>query len=248
MKRVTYRCVFALIAGLIAQVPGFAQDGKSMAISLDKGNLLSIIEPKAIGTEESKQARKRYYDVAIDLAQSYGYRNRGALRVVETLVGKEAPTTFVLASWPTPEADAAFESHPEWQEYKALRPVIWETLRFYKAPVNEASELTFSEHKTYTISFVWLKEKGEGGFRQYQENIKDALEVAGGKPMYQMQTPRFDTHSAPFDGPDVITLIEWNNEEGYDMLMQSEAFADNRALFIDNTQKQGVYRIAPVIR
>ena len=66
--------------------------------------------------------------------------------------------------------------------------------------------------------------------------------------MYQMQTPRFDTHSAPFDGPDVITLIEWNNEEGYDMLMQSEAFADNRALVIDNTQKQGVYRIAPVIR
>ena len=224
---------FVTVMATLVCLPVFAESEKSLSISLQQGNLLSIIEPTRIRTEEADEAHKRYYDVAIDLAQQYGYKNHGVLRVTETLKGKNQPGIFALATWPNAEADATFESLPMWQEYKALRPVIWETLRFFKSSAQQDTQLVFKKDKIYTVAFSWFAE----GYTQEQN--EKALKKAGGERMFQMHNPRFDTHSAPYNGPDLVTITAWQTIDSYKTY--------NEMVNLQYAQQE-IYRVAPIIR
>lgn len=218
-----------------------ADNDKTLTIELEKGQLLSIIEPIRNEGKEADAALKRYYDVAINLAQSYGYKNHGVLRVVDTLDGEPRPRIFALATWPDAESDAAFESLPMWQEYKALRPVIWKTLRFYKSSAQHASSLVFKNDHTYLVSFYWSQMDQQEAISKVSTLIEDKINRAGGKIKHQMFQPRFDTHSAPFEGPNLVVVSEWSkgiNKETLDKVIHRVA----------GVKEQEIYKVAPIIK
>lgn len=221
---------------------------RAISLDLEKDTLLSIINPKNNQSEEAKAALKIYYEKAITMATSFGYQNHGALRVTETVIGNEEPGTFVLATWPSDEADQNFESQPEWQQYKNMRPIIWDELNFYKSPVRQAKNLSFHESKFYTVAFAWLTPYQAGDYATYLEKIEKSVEDAGGRFIHDMQQPRFVSHSRPPIGPDQITFVEWDSQEGLNDFVNSSGFKSNSHYLSSGTKHFELYRIQPVFR
>lgn len=240
--RLTQPCVFnwslftilALFA--LGSQPAHASE-KALTVPLEKGNLLSVINPKTRKDAAAKQALKTYYAKAIPLATRYGYQNHGALKVVETLKGKGQPGVFVLATWPSQAADAEFEANPEWLQYKKLRKQIWHELKFYKAPVSDVSTLRFVEDKFYTWTFSWF----DVPTATHQQQAVHAIERAGGQVMHQMQQPRYVSHSDSMPTPTYIMFAEWDSEAAYRAYVQGELANPAQV-------KQEIYLLKPVIR
>lgn len=221
---------------------------KSLDVTLQKNNLLSIINPKTRQSESAKAGLKVYYEKAIPLAQSYGYQNHGVLRVTETVVGDKEPGVFVLASWPSNEADINFESDPRWLEYKGLRSQIWHELNFYKAPIDNAKTLSFAQDKHYSVAFAWLDKQNPTDYQDYLQGIQTAVSDLGGKFIHSMKAPRFVTLNSALPGPDQITFVQWDDEQGLTDLQKSEGFKRNVHLLSSGTKRFELYRIQPVIK
>lgn len=221
---------------------------KSLKVHLKKDNLLSIINPKNKKSDEAKAALKVYYDKAIPFAQSYGYKNIGALTVAETLVGEDQPGTFVLAKLPSEEADVAFESHPDWQQYKVMRPIIWKELNFYKAPVQKETTLHFFENKFYTIAFAWLDQAHPKDYQKYMKGIAPSVEAVGGRFIHTMKNPRYVSHTDQQPGPDQITFVEWDSLQAFDKFGTSEGFKQHAKYLNSGTSQFKLYQIKPIIR
>lgn len=221
---------------------------KVLKVVLKKDMLLSIINPKTIDSDKAKAALKVYYDKAIPLAQSYGYKNHGALRVTETLVGKDQPGVFVLTTWPSEEADLTFESHPDWQQYKALRPVIWEKLNFYKSPSSTDKALYFSGDKFYTVAFAWLNQANPQDYHEYMQGISSSVEAVGGRFIHSMKNPRYVSHTDQAPGPDQITFVEWDSVQALEKFRGTDGFKQYQPYLSSGTTQFRLYRIQPVIR
>ena len=221
---------------------------KSLVLNLEPDNLLSLIQPSAKQTAEAKAALKIYYENAIPLAKTFGYRNHGTLAVTETVVGNQNPRVFVLASWPNEAADLSFESQPGWEEFKALRPVIWDQLRFYKASIQQAKTLTFSEQKFYTLALAWLDKSQPTDYAEYLRGITSTVTQVGGKFIHSMRNPRFVSHTNTETGPDEITFVEWDSLKALNHFQQSEGFRQHAPLLKSGTQRFELYRIKPVFK
>ena len=233
------------MASLLFTAQGFASSEPGLSIELKADNLLSIINPKVRPGDDAKQALKIYYDEALPLAESYGYRNHGSLLVTETVVGTDEPRLFVVATWPDEAADYAFESAPEWSKYKPLRPRIWETLNFYKAPSGQDKRLSFQQHKHYTMAFAWFNPDNPHDYRQYLNGIRQTVETLGGTFIHSMQKPRFVTHTDGLKAPDEITFVEWNSKDALSAFQQSEAFRQYSPLLTKGTERFELYRVKP---
>ncbi|MEL6869691.1 MAG: hypothetical protein AAFO81_07815 [Pseudomonadota bacterium] len=220
---------------------------QALQFELRAGQLLSIIEPYNNTSAEAKAAMKIYYAKALPLAAQFGYQNHGALRVVETVVGREQPSVFVVASWPDEAADLSFESQPEWQQYKSMRPLIWDELRFYKAQAETAKTLRFRQDKHYTIAFAWHDVTAPNDYQTYLDGVMPAVETAGGRFIHTLRTPRFVSHATAQPGPSEINIVEWDTEDGLDLLQSSDLFTKHYNYLQSGTTRFDLYRIAPII-
>lgn len=226
----------------------FSTQAKSLDVTLQKDNLFSIINPKTRSSKSAKEGLKVYYEKAIPLAKSFGYRNHGTLRVTETLVGDKQPGVFVLASWPSNEADLSFESDPRWSEYKGLRNQIWSELNFYKAPTDTAKTLSFAQNKFYSIAFAWLDGQNPNDYQTYLQAIQDAVSAAGGKFIHSMVNPRTVSFNEPLNGPDQITFVQWDSKKGLTDFQKSEGFKRHAHLLRTGTKQFELYRVQPIIK
>ena len=225
--------LLTLLCACSARIGSVQATPQALQVELRAGQLLSIIEP--------------YYAKALPLAAQFGYQNHGALRVVDTVVGREQPSVFVVASWPDEAADLSFESQPEWQQYKSMRPLIWDELRFYKAQAETAKTLRFRQDKHYTIAFAWHDVTSPNDYQTYLDGVMPAVETAGGRFIHTLRTPRFVSHATAQPGPSEINIVEWDTEDGLDLLQSSDLFTKHYNYLQSGTTRFDLYRIAPII-
>lgn len=232
----------------IASTSNAVANEKVLEISLKQGMLVSLIDPKDNKSEQAKAKRQQYYENAIPLAKQYGYQNHGPLRVTQKLVGNRELKTLIVATWPNEAADLTFETLPQWQPYKTMRPQIWDELNFYKAVNQQDKTLRFSEKKFYTIAFAYFNDKHPNDYHQYMAGIKSAAEAVGGRFIHKMQNPRFVTHSESIEQPNEINIVEWDSYDGISQFQKSEGFLDHAHLLNSGTRKFELYRISPIFK
>lgn len=220
---------------------------RSIIVELVEGQLLSIIEPRVRDTPEARAALETYNREAISMAEESGYVNHGALRVTETLVGNDDPRLFVLVSWPSEEADLSFAAQPEFQPYKAMRPIIWDVLRFYKAETDSETVLHFREDKHYTIALAWHGQTAPNDYRDYLGSVTSAVEALGGRFIHTLFEPRYVSHDMPPPGPNEINIVEWDTKESLDEFRTSEIFLEHYDKLHSGTTRFELYRIKPIL-
>lgn len=203
------------------------QAAEPMVISLEKGELLSIISVIPNKGEAADAARTQYYQTAFPLAQQYGLKREGQLRVVATPVGGHESEGIIFFSWPNKAAEAKLEAEPAWPGIKALRPQAWDDLRVFTDELDQDLTLTFSPDKTYTLAMAWINPENPDDYDVYMDGIKEAVDEVGGRFIYKMFDPKFESHKLKDGAPGQVTLVEWDSPQGLASFGETEGFKEN---------------------
>ena len=213
----------------VAQTATQAVETKPASLSLDlkKGALLSIISVIPNEGDEADAARSEYYQTAFPLASGYGLQREGQLRVVAAPIGAHDSKGIIFFSWPSAEAEAALEAEAAWPGIKALRPKAWEDLRIFTDELEDDLTLTFAPDKTYTLAMAWTNPENPNDYDTYMDGIKEAVSDVGGRFMYKMFDPKFESHKLKDGAPGQVTLVEWDTPEGLASFGETQGFKDN---------------------
>ena len=228
-----------------AQTKAAEQTPAPLTVSLEKGQRLSLIFPRRKEGAQADEIRQDYYSRAFSLAEPLGLTREAVLTVDAVGVGTFNPSAMILYSWPDMASEKALYGRPEWAEIKALRPGAWEDLRIATTELSDDLSLTFRPGKSYTIATAWLNPDNPDDYRQYLSNIQDAVDAAGGRFLYKMHGPDYETHSEPFAAPAQLTLVEWESPQGLAAFQKSEGFKQNAHLLGSGTNRFELLMLSP---
>ena len=203
------------------------QPAAPLTIDLKRGELLSIISVIPNKGDQADAARAEYYQSAFPLAQQYGLKREGQLKVTSAPVGQHKSEGIIFFSWPSQAAEASLEKEADWPAIKALRPKAWEDLRIFTDELEEDLTLTFKADKTYTIAMAWTNPENPNDYDTYMDGIKDAVAEVGGRFIYKMFDPKFESHKLKDGAPGQVTLVEWDTQEGLAKFGETQGFKDN---------------------
>lgn len=214
-----------------------SQSDALQSYAFKKGQLLSFISVASKDTPEAKQALQQYYTTAFPLAEKHGLKREGQLRVKANPLGDHKSEGVVIYSWPDQKSEQRMDSEGAWPEIKKLRPLAWEELRIYTAELEDDLTLTFDPKKTYTLAVMWSNPENPDHYRLYLDGIKDAIAESGGRIIYKMFDPKFESNKIKDGGPGQVTLLEWDSADGLFKLGDTEGFKQN-----EHYLKSGVRR------
>ena len=237
--------VIALLTYASADAKSTEDAQNNLTVSLEQGQLLSLIAIDLKNTEESKPFREEYFSNAVSLAKGAGYKPIGTLKVTERVVGRKPLQMFVLASWPSNSADLNFERSAALQKYKSLRPKIWNRLDFYKQEAISDLKFSFSKSKFYTLAIAKISDKHSTDYDQYLRNVEVVLDGLNARYFYQMISPRVTGFSKSANDSYRITIVEWQSLKDLDEFQKSDTFKKNYPLLRSGTTSFELARIRP---
>lgn len=198
-------------------------------ISYKKGELISLISIVSKEGDAAKKAVANYYATAFPLGETHGLIRKGQLKVKAVPVGAHKSEGVVFYSWPSKAAEDAFSAEPAWPAIKAARPEAWTELRIYTDEVKDDITFTFHADKTYTLAMAWINPENPTDYDRYMEGIKDAVAESGGRFVYKMFDPKFESHNITDGGPGQVTLVEWDTPRGLQAFGKTDGFRANAA-------------------
>ena len=201
------------------------------ALQFEAGQRLSLLTFENLEGEEAEAIRAEYSERAFPLSSGYGRKREAVFPVTEVLSGETAPSLFVLASWPSAEAEKTFEQDPKWPDIRALRSKAWRDLIFYKSNLEADLDLCLRQDKFYTLGIAWSNPDHPDDYDRYLAASGAGVTEAGGEILFQWKDPDYETLSGARAAPYKVTLVEWNDADGYKRYTDSEAFNANIELF-----------------
>lgn len=207
-----------------AAAPVAEQQAAPTVVKLQKGELFSIISSIPNKGEAADAARAQYYQTAFPLAEQYGLKREGQLRVVAVPTGEHQSEGIIFFSWPSAGAESALAAESAWPEIKALRPKAWDDLRIFTDELDEDLTLTFAPEKTYTLAMAWTNPANPDDYDIYMDGIEDAVSEVGGRFIYKMFDPKFESHKLKDDAPGQVTLVEWDTTQGLANFQKTAGF------------------------
>lgn len=198
---------------------------------------MSVISIDAAAGEKARQARQAYLDDAFALAGRFGLKPLGVLPVRDAAVGSFKPGAVGFYSWPSLAQSEALANHPQWPAIKARRPDGWDELRVHDVVVDRAVNLSFDPAKTYTMASAWINPERPADYDQYLSNISDTVARIGGRFIFAMRNPAYESHAVDDPAPDRLTFVEWDSPDPLAALRGSQGFKDNVALLQSGTTR-----------
>lgn len=214
-------------------------------LNYEKGEVLSFVFIDNKDGDTAQAARQKYYGAAFPLASTFGLSSDATLVVKASPVGNFKPDALGIFSWPDVTSEASLSAHPKWPAIKALRPLAWDELRVATAELEADLTLSFDPAKTYTLASAWLNPDNPEDYARYMDGIKASAEALGGRFVYKMHHPQFESHAEALGAPGQITLVEWDTQDGLSKFGKSKGFKDNVKFLSSGTTRFEIIVIAP---
>lgn len=227
------------ISAPVASKPIFAKKDAEAPLQLKykKGQLLTLIFLDRNDGKAGAVARKKYYETVVFPAEGFGLRLDATFSVKAIGVGSFKPEAVVVYSWPDKQAENKLAALPEWPKAKTLRSQGWDRLRSATSELDANMTLSFDPNKTYSIATAWLNPDFPDDYERYMSGIQAAVTKVGGKFIYKMQNPIYETHTKPFAAPDQITLVEWDSPASLAAFRETEGFKQNAKYLTSGTRR-----------
>jgi uncharacterized protein (DUF1330 family) len=207
--------------------PQAAQTSTPVTMHFKKGQVMSIISPIAKEGETAKKALQTYYKTAFPLGSKHGLKREGQVIVKAAPIGDHKSEGIIFYSWPSANSEKQFESEAQWPAIKSLRSEAWEELRIYSDEISEDMTLTLHPEKTYTLAMAWINPEQPNDYALYMDSIKEAVSDVGGRFVYKMFDPKFESNTIKDGGPGQVTLVEWDNPEGLQNFTKTKGYKDS---------------------
>ena len=218
----------------------------SVTIDLPPQALFTFIGFDYKSSAAESEEREIFQSRALPMAAEYGFARHGALILNGTGVGSFQPQGFLLASWPSQAAFDNFQADPRWPEFDALRPEIWNDIRYYRDVQEDGLQLTFRSDKFYTLAIAHINQDNPDDYQTYLSSLGGEVARNGGEFIFIMRDPSLESLSNAA-APDQLTLIEWDDVNGLDRLLASDVYAANRHLAASGTTDFAFYRLRPAL-
>ncbi len=203
---------------------------KPIVLSYKKGQRLTLATIEGKAGDDAKKAVAEYYKDVFPVAREKGLKRDAQLKVLAAPQGNHKPGALAVFSWPDPSAEQAFQDALDWQRVKDIRKSAWDELRLYSTTLEEDLNLNFHPDKTYTLAVAWKNPKNPNDYDQYMDNIKDGVAELGGRFIYKMFDPTFESHALQADAPYQLTFVEWDTADGLQKFGKSKTFKQNAKL------------------
>lgn len=225
-----------------------AQEGTEqvMAVQFVPGQVVQLIAP--ISDPVKEPLRRAYYQTAIPLAQSYGFKNYGTLVVEQTIVGEFKPPVIVIGGWPSLHAQNEFKSHGDFKDIKLQRANAWEELMIYNHLNPDRTALSFDKDKSYTVAFAWTKLSHPNSYFEYLDAVEPMLAQLGARFMHKMVAPNLDAIEPNSHAPQQITFVEWQSDDDLRKLQSLPEYKKIYPLFLEGIEKFEFHRVSPRIQ
>lgn len=216
-----------------------------VTLDLKAGQVIQMATPKAKSGSAAAAARRTYGSKVLPFAQQFGNARLGQLKITETVVGKEKLDALAFYSFPDEASRAEFDAHPDWPEYKALRPEAWDDLMIYSSTMTEDLVLNFDPNKFYTLAVAWTNPENPDDYATYLDGVETDFERVGARFMYEFKNIDFQTNNDPnAKAPTQLTFVEWETEEGLMALLSGDAYKANSGYFQRGVADIKLYRLA----
>ena len=228
------------------KVIGQEKTEQTMAVQFAPGQIIQLIAPVSEPVKEP--LRRAYYQTAIPLAQSYGFKNYGTLVVEQTIVGDFRPPIIVIGGWPSLHAQNEFKSHRDFKGIKLQRADAWEKLMIYNHLNPDRTVLSFDKDKSYTVAFAWTKLSHPNSYFQYLKALEPMLAKLGARFMHKMVAPNLDAIEPNSHAPQQITFVEWQSDDDLRQLQSLPEYKKIYPLFLEGIEKFEFHRVSPRIQ
>lgn len=203
----------------------------SVVLNLKAGQVLQFAMIREREGDAAKAVRKRYFQTAIPFAESLGDEYLGNLNIKGTLLGKNKPRAIAIYAFPDAEAQAEFQSTPDWEEYQKMRRDGWEELHVFSATLPSDTRMTFDPSKDYTFAAAWTRPGTLPDYQRYLDGIKEDFDQIGARYIAQLNNIDLQSHSDDAVDPSQLTIVEWSNGPNLEGLQDTEAYKSNVAFF-----------------
>lgn len=215
----------------------------SSGLTLKKGQVLSVVMPA--NNPDGETARKDYYDQAFTLAGQYGLKRETMLKIDDIIISDYKPGAAIFYSYPDAASEKSLGDDPTWPAIKALRPAAWEELKIFTATVGEDLNLQFDPAKSYTLVIAWLNPDNPDDYQNYLKGIEGAVAEAGGRFVYKMYDPQFESHASGPEAPGQLTFVEWDTLGGFAQARNNPEYqAASKRYFQSGVSKVEFYRLS----
>lgn len=76
---------------------------------------------------------------------------------------------------------------------------------------------------------AWINPENPDHYDLYMDGITDAVADVGGRFVYKMFDPKFESNKIKTGGPGQVTLVEWDTPQGLQAFGKTQGFKDNAA-------------------
>lgn len=210
-----------------------------VVVAAKEGEVLQIIVPDS--RADRADVRQAYYRGVLPKAEALGYRRLGQLGIRQKVVSDYDPRAVLFFAWPDQSAMETFERDPEWPPLRTMRPLGWNELKIYTAPLEDDLSLRFRSDKFYTVVIAWFEDKTASDYDTYLTGIEPAVTRSGGRFLAKIRDLSYEGN-APVDGaPGQITFVEWDSPEGFAGVQQSPEYLAHRQYFASGVERFEFY-------
>lgn len=201
-------------------------------VALVSGQRLTIAQPIGIKTPEGAAAQQMYFETALAEAMSAGLSSIGFLYPIKNLTDAPTPDAFALYTWPTKQAQQAFDYNAKRTQRLQLRTQAWSQLMINNITIAQDAEINFDPKKTYTLLTAWVK--NQQSYDIYLANTAKLRQELGTKIVLKLKGDEYESLD-PTDtrAPDFIILAEWNSTEDVTRYTTDPVFQANQHYFTD---------------
>lgn len=131
--------------------------------------------------------------------------------VRSTVLGDFEPESVQVQVWSSEQAVEAYHSYDRHALMERYAEDGWTGRRVYTAVLENALDLTLDPDKFYTLALAWFDPEHPGDYAHYLDTVAEDFDTVGARFVYKMYAPDAHHTGEALDGPDQITLAEWDS-------------------------------------
>ncbi|MGB3455941.1 MAG: hypothetical protein WBG08_01365 [Litorimonas sp.] len=216
-----------------------------LVVDLKAGQVLEMALPKARMGREGREARNRYTRLVVPLMEAQPFEVLGALEVEETVIGQGRPSFVEFRAYRDKSVKSRLEATPEWRELLDYRGKGWRRQDVFSTVLSDDLVLRFDPSKHYTLAVAWTDPARPEDYDRYLAGVETEFAKIGARFLQRFDSVAYRTQDSGREvPPSRIIWVEWDDEDGLDRLLGSEAYSEHAPLFRSGVSDFRFYRIA----
>ena len=203
-----------------------AQSKQLISYSFKKGAIMDIM--LLTTTPNSAEKYEKYKTTAFPIAFKYSYQPQTGFKISKLTLGTHLPANLIFDKWESKEKredflDIIATKVPDFHEQRrALFPYF--DLTYYEMPRD--INFTINREKHNVVTSFWKQDSKT--FVKFSKQWVKQIKKAGGKIILQLKDGI--SPLGYYYNPDVLYIIEWNNEAAFNAFAKQHPLKSYEAL------------------